>query len=105
MTTYTQDRGRITARVPQSVEDTLKEAADLLGATINQFVVQAALDKANSVIDRERMIKLSANDAAILITMLDQPSKPNDALTLAFKRFSKVHNEQSPGSVKHEPQP
>jgi uncharacterized protein (DUF1778 family) len=106
MINVSQDRGRITARVPRSVEDALQEAAELSGATINQFVVQAALEKAKSIIDRERIIKLSANDAALLITMLDQLSKPNLALTQAFERFkNKDNNEQSPGSIKQESRP
>ena len=64
MTLTTQERGRITARVPQNVQDTLQQAADLLGATLNQFVVQAALNEAQRVIERGRVIHLSGNDAA-----------------------------------------
>ena len=96
-----QDRGRITARLPHRVEEVLQQAADLSGATLNQFVVQAALDKANVIIDRERIIKLSVDDAALLVNLLDQPAKPNEALMRAFERFkNKDNNEQSPGSIK-----
>ena len=37
------ERGRITARVPLAVQETLEVAASLTGATLNQFVVQTAL--------------------------------------------------------------
>ena len=51
MSTATLDRGRITARVPLSVQETLETAASLTGATLNQFVVQAALHEAERIIE------------------------------------------------------
>lgn len=89
MADVTQDKGRITTRVPLGVLEKLQEAADLTGATVNQFVVQSALEKAEEVIDREKVISLSSRDAAMLITMLDNPTQPNDALLSAFERFNK----------------
>jgi uncharacterized protein (DUF1778 family) len=85
--TVTENRDRITNRVPQPIAIKLQEAADLTGATLNQFMVQAALEKAEKIIERETVIRLSKNDAAMLINMLDYPSKPNAALTRAFERF------------------
>ena len=38
-----EHRKRIAARVSDSVRNTLEQAAELLGATVNQFVVQTAL--------------------------------------------------------------
>jgi uncharacterized protein (DUF1778 family) len=88
-----QDKGRITTRVPVGVLEKLQKAADLTGATVNQFVVQSALEKAEEVIDRERVISLSSRDAAMLITMLDNPTQPNKALLSAFERYKqKVAN-------------
>jgi len=83
----TENSGRITNRVPQPIALKLQEAADLTGATLNQFMVQAALEKAEKVIDRERTIHFSVNDAALIINMLDNPSKPNDALLRVFETF------------------
>ncbi len=83
----TETRDRITNRVPQPIALKLQEAADLTGATLNQFMVQAALEKAEKIIDREKTIYLSKDDAAMLINMLDTPSKPNAALLRAFERF------------------
>ena len=83
----TENRDRITNRVPQTIAIKLQEAADLTGATLNQFMVQAALEKAERIIDREKTIYYSVNDAAMLIKMLDNPSQPNAALTRAFERF------------------
>jgi len=87
MTLTTQERGRITARVPQNVQDTLQQAADLLGATLNQFVVQAALSEAQRVIERGRVIHLSGNDAAFLLNLLENPPAPNARLRQAFRNY------------------
>lgn len=84
-----ESRDRITNRVPQPIARKLQEAADLTGATLNQFMVQAALEKAERVIEREKTIYYSANDAAMLIALLDNPPPPNAALIRAFDRFNK----------------
>ncbi len=95
-TTTSLDRGRITARVPQPVADTLQHAADLSGATLNQFVVQSALEKARAIIageERERVIHLSSKDAAAFVRMIENPPKPNKALAKAMARYKKKVND------------
>jgi uncharacterized protein (DUF1778 family) len=77
----------ITNRVSQSIALKLQEAAALTGATLNQFIVQAALEKAEEIIEREKTIHFSAHDAAMIIHLLDNPSKLNTALAKAFERF------------------
>lgn len=86
----TVGRERITARVSVSVAETLNEAADLAGTTLNSFVVQAALKEAQRLIDREKTIYVSRNDAAMLLNLLDDPAPPNQALTRAYERFKKA---------------
>jgi len=81
------ERGRITARVPQKVQDTLQHAADLVGAPLNQFIVQAALREAQRVIDRERRVELSNHDAAFLLKLLEKPAKPNARLAAALRNY------------------
>ncbi len=78
---------RITNRVPAPIALKLQEAAELTGATLNQFMVQASLEKAEKILDREKTIHFSKNDAAMIINLLDNPSKPNAALVRAFERF------------------
>ena len=73
------ERDRISTRVPKDVRDRLEEAADRTGATINQFVVQAALEKADQILERDRVTRLSARDAEWLLNMLDQPPRPPNA--------------------------
>ena len=84
------ERGRITARVSSSIEETLKEAADLTGVLLSQFVVQASLEKAQKSIDRERFVKISCTDAELILKVLDKAPQPNAALTELFERHKEL---------------
>jgi uncharacterized protein (DUF1778 family) len=81
------ERKRITVRVSRAVAETLNEAAVLAGTTVTSFVIQAALEKAERVVEREKMVRLSRNDAAMLLDLLEKPLLPNATLTRAFERF------------------
>jgi uncharacterized protein (DUF1778 family) len=76
---------RISTRVPQNVRDTLQHAAGLVGAPLNEFIVQAALREAQRVIERERVVELSVRDAAFLLKLLENPSRPNSRLAKALR--------------------
>jgi uncharacterized protein (DUF1778 family) len=78
---------RITARVTEQVKDTLNTAADLMGATLNQFLIQAALEKAENIIEKDKIIYLSNKDAEIFFSALERPAKPNQKLKSAFKNY------------------
>jgi uncharacterized protein (DUF1778 family) len=64
---------RLTARIPSQVRETLQRAATLSGATLNQFLVQAALKEAHRVLEEERIITLSECDALRVFTLLENP--------------------------------
>ncbi|WP_256079692.1 DUF1778 domain-containing protein [Massilia sp. YIM B04103] len=99
MSITTEERDRITARLPKVLVEKLQEAADLTGATLNQFLVQAAVEKADKIIDRERAIRFTAEDAAMFIHMLDNPRPPNEAVTRAFERLRKVEDGSNSNSA------
>jgi uncharacterized protein (DUF1778 family) len=82
-----EPRKRVTARVSDTVRVTLEQAAELLGATVNQFVVQTAYQEAQRVIERESVIRLSQKDARKVLALLDNPPKPNKRLRDAAKVF------------------
>lgn len=104
MTTDTLDRGRITARVPQRVQDTLALAASLTGATVNQFLVQSALREAERVIAEDRVIRLGARDSAAFIAAIDQPQAPNAKLAAALADHRKRQHDPS-GTFDWTPRP
>ena len=82
-----EHRKRITARVSENVRNTLEQAAELVGATVNQFVVQTAYVEAQRVIERESVIRLSQKDAHKILALLDNPPKPNKRLKDAVKTY------------------
>jgi uncharacterized protein (DUF1778 family) len=59
----------------------------LLGATVNQFMVQSAYMEAQRVIERESVIRLSQEDAERILSLWDKPPKPNKSLKDAVKKF------------------
>ncbi|ENJ6170136.1 DUF1778 domain-containing protein [Vibrio cholerae] len=79
---------RITARVDVDTQDLLTKAAALAGmSSINSFVLNAAIEKAKQVIEREQDLKLSQADAVLLMEALDNPAVANAKLKLAAERY------------------
>ncbi|CAB1261661.1 DUF1778 domain-containing protein [Vibrio cholerae] len=79
---------RITARVDVDTQDLLTKAAALAGmSSINSFVLNAAIEKAKQVIEREQALKLSQADAVLLMEALDNPAVANAKLKLAAERY------------------
>jgi len=87
METSMAKQDRIGARVPHDVYQTLCRAAELTGATVNQFLVQSALKEAQAVIEREEIIRLSSRDWLWLLDLLENPPEPNAKLTAAMTRY------------------
>jgi uncharacterized protein (DUF1778 family) len=67
---------RITTRVPENVHALLERAAGLLGSTMNQFVVQAAVDRAKQVVEDENIIRLSGESTRLFFETLENPPAP-----------------------------
>ncbi len=78
--TLNKTEERIPARMPHEVYERIVAAAHTVGATLNQFLVQAAIDKANEILERERIISLTSKDADTLFHLIDNPPEPNDHL-------------------------
>jgi uncharacterized protein (DUF1778 family) len=77
---------RVVARIPPAVKETLQRAADLSGATLNQFLVQSAVNAANQLLETERKIVLSERDAQIVFDLLEHPPTPNQQLLVAVEK-------------------
>jgi len=81
---------RIPARMPTAVYERLVEAAQAVGATLNQFLVQSALEKANAILEEERTIKLSAASSEALFAIMENPPEPNEYLKRAMQRRQEI---------------
>lgn len=102
-TTTTVRQERIGARVTPEVYETLNRAAELLGSTVNQFLVQSALEKAQAVIEREQTLRLSRRDCERLLGLLDHPPKPNTRLEAAAKRYQTARRADADHSFSWKP--
>ncbi len=94
---------RIGARVPRHVYEQLCRAAELTGATVNQFLVQSALKEAQAIIEREELIKLSAKDWDWLLNLLDNPYEPNAKLKSAITHYQDCKQNDADSSFSWEP--
>ena len=77
---------RIPARMPTAVYNKIVEAAQTVGATLNQFIVQSALEKADAILEKERVIRLSAEASEVLFQIMENPPEPNEYLKKAMHR-------------------
>jgi len=95
MGTATAKQDRIGARVPHEVYETLCRAAELTGATVNQFLVQAALKEAQDVIERQEVIRLSPRDWNWLLDLMENPPEPNARLKAALKHYQTARRDDA----------
>src|SRR3972149_10967390 len=103
MGTAIAKQDRIGARVPHKVYETLCRAAELTGATVNQFLVHSALKEAQAVIEREGVIRLSPRDWKWLLDLMENPPKPNAKLKAAMKRYRKARRDDAGTSFNWKP--
>ena len=87
---------RLTTRLTDHVLDRLQVASDLVGATLNQFVVQAALEKADKVIENESAIVLTRRESLRLLEMMENPPPRNDKFLQAQARHLRIKHAGSP---------
>lgn len=73
---------RIDARIPLAVRDTIDRAAALQGRTRTDFLIEAALEKAERVIAEQSLIRLSICDQKLLAKALaeENVSEPSPFL-------------------------
>lgn len=80
---------RFEARINSDKKIILKNAADLSGRTLTDFVIDSAYEAAKQVIQEHQQLHLSAKDRDIFIQALLNPPKPTDRLIKAVKKYKK----------------
>lgn len=81
---------RLTTRMTGHVQEKLQMAADLMGATLNQFVMQAALEKAEKVIESESVLVLSRRESLRLLELIENPPPRNARFVKAQARYQRM---------------
>jgi uncharacterized protein (DUF1778 family) len=80
-------RDRLEARVPSEIKALAEHAATLSGLSLTDFIVQSIREKAEQVIERQKIIRLSAQDSMIFAEVVLNQSEPNEALRSAADRY------------------
>ncbi len=88
----TLNNQRVSARVNPEIYETITQAADLTGSTLNQFIVQSAYEKARDILEKEKLIRLTGRSAAEFFKALDRPPEPSLKLIKAVKLYKEADN-------------
>ncbi|WP_340620826.1 DUF1778 domain-containing protein [Xenorhabdus siamensis] len=83
---------RLVARTSLEIQEFIQRAADYSGATLSQFLIEAAMDRAKNVIERAETLQLSIAGADALFAVLENPPKANEKLMKAAKNYKDVVN-------------
>ena len=70
MTQHVAQQSRMDLRIPQEVRDIIDRAASMEGRTRTDFVIAAALERAEQVIERRKVIRLTMQDQDLLVKSL-----------------------------------
>jgi len=81
---------RLATRITGHVQERLQAAADIVGVTLTQFVVQAALEKAEKVIESESTIVLTRRESLRLLELIETPPPRNKKFLQAQARYQKM---------------
>ena len=80
---------RLEARIASEHKSLLKEAVMLGGRSLSDFVVSAALEKAEEVFARSKAMKLSAEQSELFVNALLGNDEPGERLKMAAERYKK----------------
>lgn len=83
MPVIAERRTRLVARMPTRTRKTIQAAAELQGASLNQFVTEAAHQKALELLEQAFFIRLNSEQTRRVFDLMDKPPKPNRALLAA----------------------
>lgn len=81
---------RLVARTSSEIQEIIQRAADYSGATLSQFLIDSAMEKASTVIQRTETLQLSMAGADALFQALDNPPKANKKLLKAARHYRDV---------------
>ena len=81
----------ISTVVPIHIYRTLALASEIQGETVKHFLIQAAFEKAKTIIEQERVINVSTQDADIFFQAIDHPPRPSTKLINAIQTYKNAH--------------
>lgn len=89
--THTQERTeRLEARITRGQKALFKQAAELQGSSLTDFIVRAASDAATRLVQERQVIALAAKEQAVFVQALLTPPAPGPRLRAAARRHRKI---------------
>ena len=93
MATHVEHKeSRLVARASTEIQEIIQRAADYSGATLSQFLIESAMDRARNVIERTETLHLSMTGADALFAALENSPKANAKLLSAAQRYKATVN-------------
>ena len=86
----TQRQDRVSLRLSPQSKQKLERAAAYLDKTLTDFVIDVALQKAESVVREHEMIALTAEEWTRFQDMLLNPPEPNERLQRALAEHGRI---------------
>jgi len=83
---------RLVARTSTEIQEIIQRAADYSGATLSQFLIESAMEKARNVIERTETLHLSMAGTDALFAALEKPPKASKKLLKAARRYKDTVN-------------
>jgi uncharacterized protein (DUF1778 family) len=74
---------RVTARITPKLKSFLKQAADLRGRSLTDFIVESAQKEAENIVEKGLLIQFTIEQQDQIIEALLHPSEPNEVLKQA----------------------
>ncbi|WP_347986416.1 DUF1778 domain-containing protein [Methylomonas sp. AM2-LC] len=90
MAAEVQRTARIEARITPDALALVRRAAELKGCSLSDFLVSAAQNAAEKVIEETNIIRLSAEDQIRFVELLLNPPAPSPAILKAFEHNHKL---------------
>lgn len=79
---------RLEARIGAPQKEVIRQACELEGRSISEFVVSAAVSRAEKVIEKEQRWKLDGEQSRSFVACLLADSEPSERLKQAAKRYN-----------------
>ena len=90
-----KEKERVSARISIQAYQTLIHAAEISGATLNQFLLQAAVEKAQMIIKKDQTINLSIKSANVFFDAIENPPEPSKKLKDVMKAYRESFGQKS----------
>jgi uncharacterized protein (DUF1778 family) len=81
---------RLEARITQAQKTLFKQAAELEGRTLSDFIVQAASEAARRTVQAHQVISFTAQEQKIFVESLLNPPEPGPRLRTAERKYRKL---------------